>query len=554
MIWFLNSPFEIQANDPSTIFVGGEMSDKTARRGEKIRGLAIAARVCSAGSLMRYHIRTPWYVSRIAIGLTLVVGLGLGSWTVAEDNTDTARRANTRSGYQAIQLPLPPDVLPSCMAVRPDGTLAIGSMDGEVLLVKDTNSDGLPDHYHRWAGTLPHWPLGLMADGDDLIVATRGALLRLSDDDGDGWAERWRTITDAWDVTRDHHDWTTGIARWPDGGLVVSPVTDDVRTRDIEGRHYLRGKAIRVQPDTGAVDVLAEGLRYPTGWATRRGDGAVFFTDNQGQQKTTCEINRLVPGTWYGYASQDDPPDGPPDARRYTPAVRIPYPWARSVNGLAFADTGGHFGPLEGQLFLCEYNNRFLLRATLEDVGGQTQGACYPFLENLLGPICVAPAPDGSLYVGSLREPAWGGEPEQGAIYQVRFTGTDGCGIREVTAEPDGFHVDFLAPPDSTLAAEPDRYHVRRYHHVFQGSYHSPPTDEEDLHVASVRLAPDGRRVRLVLSEPLIPDRIYELRVDLPGADPDIAHYTMNRVPEIEGAQHGDTEDTEKRRGGKRED
>jgi hypothetical protein len=36
------------------------------------------------------------------------------------------------------------------------------------------------------------------------------------------------------------------------------------------------------------------------------------------------------------------------------------------------------------------------------------------------------------------------------------------------------------------------------------------------------------------LREPLIPGRIYEIRADLPGVEPDIAHYTMNRVPPIE--------------------
>ena len=103
------------------------------------------------------------------------------------------------------------------MAVRADGTLVVGSMDGDVLLVTDGNGDGVPDRYTRWAGTLPHWPLGMRVEGQDLLLATRGALLRLSDRDGDGWAERWRTVSDAWDVSHDHHDWTTGIAAWPGG-------------------------------------------------------------------------------------------------------------------------------------------------------------------------------------------------------------------------------------------------------------------------------------------------------------------------------------------------
>lgn len=438
--------------------------------------------------------------------------------------------AEAPGGYEVVRLPLPADVLPSCMAVRPDGGLVIGSMDGEILDATDADGDGLLDTYRRRAGTLPHWPLGLLSEDGSLLVAARGALLRLSDRDGDGWAESWVTVSDAWDVTRDHHDWTTGIARWPGGGWVVSPVTDDVRARDVEGRHHLRGKAVLVEPD-GRTRVLATGLRYPTGWATRR-DGAVFFTDNQGQQKTTCEIDQLLPDTWYGYPSQADPPDGPRGARRYRPVVRIPYPWARSVNGLAFAEAGGRFGPLEGQLVLCEYNNRFLLRASLESVEGVDQGACYPFVDGLLGPVCLAFAPDGTLYVGSLREPAWGGEPEQGAVERIRFTGDRSFGLRELTAEPDGFALHFFAePPDPEATRDPSRYHVRRYRHVFRGAYHSPPTDEEILGVERVEPRADGPGVRLVLREPLVEDRIYEVRMDLDGASPAIGHYTMNRVP-----------------------
>ena len=450
--------------------------------------------------------------NRIASLWLLLLAMALGVPAVA------IAQGLEASGYRAERLPLPANVLPSCMAVRPDGTLAIGSMDGDVFLVTDDDGDGIPESYHRWAGTLPHWPLGLMAEGDDLVIATRAALLRLCDDDRDGWAERWTTVTDAWDVTRDHHDWTTGIALWPDGSYVVSPVTDDVRERSVEGGHYLRGKAIKVDPKNGSVEVLAEGLRYPTGWATRANDGAVFFTDNQGQQKTNCEINLLVPGHWYGYPSQADPPSGPEGATDYTPAVLIPYPWARSVNGLAFAETGGNFGPLEGQLILCEYNQRFILRATLEEVDGVTQGACYPFLSDLLGPLSLAFAPDGTLYVGSIREPSWAAEPEQGSIYRIRPTGEPAFGILDVSAEPDGFTIRFLDnPPDPELAIDPSRYAIRRYHHEFQGSYHSPPTDIEMLSVASVAASEDGRSVRLTLREPLIPGRIYEIQANLPA-------------------------------------
>jgi hypothetical protein len=212
--------------------------------------------------------------------------------------------------------------------------------------------------------------------------------------------------------------------------------------------------------------------------------------------------------------------------------VRLPYPWARSVNGLEFADSGGEFGPVDGQLVLCEYNNRFILRASLETVDGQEQGACYPFLENLLGPLCLAFGPGGVLYVGSIREPAWGGEPEQGAVYRVTFTGRPGFGIQEVKARRDGFALTFLSPPaDPAAASDPHQYLIRRYHHVFQGSYHSPPTAEENLHVTAATLAPDGRTVLLTLKEPPLGDRIYEIKTTLAAANPAVAHYTMNHPP-----------------------
>jgi hypothetical protein len=89
----------------------------------------------------------------------------------------------------------------------------------------------------------------------------------------------------------------------------------------------------------------------------------------------------------------------------------------------------------------------------------------------------------------------------------------------------------FRPADDPAAQADPSSYRVRRYHHVFRGSYHSPPTDEETLRVTSAEILGDGRTVRLVTREPLIPDRIYEVRTTLDGARPAVGHYTMTRVP-----------------------
>jgi hypothetical protein len=134
--------------------------------------------------------------------------------------------------------------------------------------------------------------------------------------------------------------------------------------------------------------------------------------------------------------------------------------------------------------------------------------------------------------VGSLREPAWGSEPEQGGIFRVAYTGVPAFGIQEVVATRNGFTLTFFAAADDRdRAADPKSYRLRRYRHVFAGSYHSPPTDEEVLHVESATVTSDAHHVRLVVREDLIADRIYEVRTTLPNARPAEAHYTMNRVP-----------------------
>jgi hypothetical protein len=116
-------------------------------------------------------------------------------------------------------------------------------------------------------------------------------------------------------------------------------------------------------------------------------------------------------------------------------------------------------------------------------------------------------------------------------VYQVRFSGKPVFGIQEIRALGDGFSITFFTPvPDRKAAEDRKQYQVRRYHHVYQGEYHSPPTDEQTLHVESAQVFSDGKTVHLKVREAPLADRIYELRTTLP-AQPAVGHYTMNRCP-----------------------
>ena len=166
--------------------------------------------------------------------------------------------------------------------------------------------------------------------------------------------------------------------------------------------------------------------------------GDLFATDNQGNYTPFNELNHLVAGTRYGFINKLEVKPGfsPP----FQPAaIDIPHPWTRSVNGICFLYTPDAvqkklgrplFGPFEGQLLGCEYNNRALVRMSLEKIGDTYQGAVYPFSrepaegeETFEGPVVCAVAPDGDVYVGNLRDSAWGGGQNTGSIVRLRPEG-----------------------------------------------------------------------------------------------------------------------------------
>ncbi len=61
-------------------------------------------------------------------------------------------------------------------------------------------------------------------------------------------------------------------------------------------------------------------------------------------------------------------------------AVIFPYiRMGRSITAFHVDRTGGKFGPFENQMFLGDYTQSILMRATTEQINGVWQGACYPF-------------------------------------------------------------------------------------------------------------------------------------------------------------------------------
>jgi mono/diheme cytochrome c family protein len=471
------------------------------------------------------------------------------------------QRLDVVPGFETVRLPLDPFVMPTAIAFRPDGTPVVCSLKGQVFLALDGDGDGFEDTWQPFTDHLAA-PFGVLADGDAVIVSHKPELLRLEDRDRDGYAETSRVMATGWGYSEDYHDWTFGLVRDSQGRFYVTLGSDYQQAKRPTAARYWRGHALRIARD-GTIDDLARGLRFSAGMAMNR-DGQVFFSDNQGVQNTSNEINHLVPGSRYGVPALDDPPADQDPWPERRPAIEVPHPLTRSVNGLCFLEADGRFGPFEGHGIGCEYDTRALIRFSLQKVGDTYQGACYPFTvtsgmeraeiegasqaqqgpllgpansqrPELLGPIACAAQSSGVLYVGGMRDSGWGGGNNVGELVRLRPLHELPLGIREVRAHRAGFVIDFTAPVDSHRAATPTHYSLSSYTRVWKGTYATADSERREERVRQIVVAPDRRSVMLEL-ESLRAGHIYDIHVGSIGPVgqalwPAEASYTLNQVP-----------------------
>src|SRR5690606_12823805 len=91
------------------------------------------------------------------------------------------------------------------------------------------------------------------------------------------------------------------------------------------------------------------------------------------------------------------------------PAAWFPHrELADSPGEVSFDETGGKFGPFEGQIFVGDQNRANVVRVALEKIDGEYQGFALEFMSGLAsGCIRSVFAPDGSLWLGQM-DHGWG--------------------------------------------------------------------------------------------------------------------------------------------------
>lgn len=456
----------------------------------------------------------------------------------------------------------------SGLAVLDDQRVAVSIRKGEVWIL-DGVYDDPPSQvtYKRFASGL-HEPLGLLYLGDSLYVMQRTELTRLRDTDGDDVADEYLTVAKGWGVSGNYHEYAFGPEVDHDGNLWLT-LNLGLGLKKEQRQHVItneslgvaqglwRGWGMKVTPDGDLIPVCA-GMRSPSGIGVNR-EGDMFYTDQQGNWVGTNTLHHMREGAFFHHpdalASMDQPgspiqgidkiPGGLPfpEATKRLPQLKPPAVWlpykkvGQSATDIMLDDSGGAFGPFDGQLFVGEFTLSSISRVFLERVDGEYQGACFSFREGFASAVIrMDQGSDGGVFVG-LSNRGWSslGTASYG-LQRLVWTGQTPFEIKEMRACSDGFELVFTQPVDQASAGNVASYSMVSYTYNYHATYGSDEIMKETPVIEKATVSDDGLRVKLTVSG-LRELFVHELHADgVRGRDGQpilhpAAYYTLNRIP-----------------------
>lgn len=456
--------------------------------------------------------------------------------------------AQSDQGYLIEDIPMPEGLDPETGGIGflPDGKLVACFTRGEVLTY-----DFKTGKWDVFAVGL-HEPLGLLVESQhEIVVLQRPELTRIKDVDGDGRADVYETITDAFGLSGNYHEFNYGPVKDKDGNFYIALNTassgagfrDNPRGpvnlagRDsTSGRKQMysvvpyRGWVLKITPK-GQVIPFASGLRSPNGIGIDE-EGNIFINDNQSDWVETSKFFHIQEGHFYGHPASlvwEKDWDGRNPFRipveelnqRRTEAS-VFYPHGIMANSPAeplYVKKGTQFPQFEGQWLIGEMNHERIIRVMLEKINGEYQGACVPFQDKAglrRGNNRLAFGPDGSLFTGQIVH-GWAGAK---GIQRISSKGkTILLDIQTMKLTPNGFEFTFTKPMDAKTVTQIANYHVRHYRYPYQKKPFNEPIDfsnQEDIQkvtIQKIRLSDDKKTV--IVELPLLrKGYVYEFKLE----------------------------------------
>jgi len=319
-----------------------------------------------------------------------------------------------------------------------------------------------------------------------------------------------------------------------------------------------RGWIFKVTPEGKSIP-YASGVRSPGGMGFNE-QGALFYIESQGPWNAACSLKFVKEGgfmghpvsfNWYPYAPEMGKVPIEPESgstvlaesqkiEELDPyAVVFPYiRMGRSISGFTKDQTGGTFGPFENQIFLGDYTQSLIMRATTEQVNGIWQGACYPFREELsTGILNVHFTPEGRLIAGGTNRgwPVRGLKPY--SLERLEWTGKMPFEMERIEITSDGFTIKFTKPVDLETASDPQTYQLSTFTHPYHQGYGGAEIDQTALKTTKAEVSKDGLTVTLTLDQ-LVKGHVHEFNLDAlrDRSGETLVHsfafYTVNEIPE----------------------
>lgn len=447
------------------------------------------------------------------------------------------------------------------LAVAPDGTVVVASRTAGIWRLSGGQwqlfAEGLFDS------------LGVQIEDEHGLVVVAGQkpeLTRIRDTDGDGIADSYETVTDAFSYHGNYHSYLHGPVRDADGNYLITLNLDDATHLEFEYRangKYMgtgggfRGWAARV-PAKGGFEPWANGLRSPAGLGFGP-DGRLWYSENQGEYVGTSKLFVMKKGSFYGHpAGLVDLPGMTPVSpeiaweqvwqKRERPVVLFPEGRLANSPGSPLWDTiNGKFGAFMGQMFIGDQTQSVLMRVVTETVDGVEQGAVIPFATDLeSGVMRQVWLPDDSMLIG---ETGRGWQAKGGRVASLQRLIWDGKtvppAIHRVSAIAGGFQLQFTVqvPDEVKASALAPAIAVQSWTYRDAADYGSPELDDHNEEISHVELTPDRRALRVFLAKTEQPTihpqqtaRVYHLVVAgktfWPDAGPGLdAFYTLYRFP-----------------------
>ena len=422
-----------------------------------------------------------------------------------------------REYYPIVEVDLPKDLVIEAGAFEtlPDGRVAVGTRRGDIYFISGLDAARPEPKFERFTTGLDEI-FGLAWKDQSLYVTQSCELTKITDRDGNGEADAFEVISDRWGYGT-YHEYAFGSKFDAEGNLYVATGL----SKSYNSWQLFRGWGFKITPEGESIPI-ASGMRSPGGMGFNE-HGAPFYIESQGPWNNSCSLKFVREGgfmghpasyNWYQYAPGLDQPNMPKNASRIVIgkervpelipyAVIFPYiRMGRSISGFVVNNTKGNFGPFENQMFLGDYTQSIIMRATTEKINGVWQGACYPFREGLsTGILNIHFTPSGKLIAGGTNRgwPVRGLKPY--ALERLEWSGKMPIEIKEVTITKDGFNFAFTKPLDAKTASIAENYQVSSFTHQYHGAYGGPEIEKAKPAVQSVTLAEDGLSARIVVGE-----------------------------------------------------